>query len=149
MKIIVFSDVHGATHNLQKLSPLIEQSGMTFFLGDGLAALETLNKKSAAKILVVRGNCDLFCPLPTEQIIETNGKKILVTHGHRYSVKSGYKHLAARVDETGVDLALCGHTHRYYHNGKILNVPALKDGAYIELCSMSLSHKLCSVFAGE
>lgn len=168
MKIVVFSDVHGATHNLQKLSPLIEQSDMTIFLGDGIGTLEILGKKAAAKIIAVRGNCDLFCPLPTEQLLEAGDKKILICHGHTYSVKSSYKELEQRVNELGADLALCGHTHRYDHEGNILNVPALKDGAYIricspcsqnlvhdsscssyiELCSMSLSFKLCSVLPG-
>ena len=49
-----------------------------------------------------------------EEIIEIEGYKILVTHGHYYYVNSGVDNLKAYAREQGVDIAMFGHTHVPY-----------------------------------
>ena len=131
MKIIAFSDVHGDIHSLQKLEAIILAADKAIFLGDGVNSLEILDDQITGKLIAVKGNCDLFCPLPIEQVLEFNGKNILITHGHAYSVKSDLKKIAARVKELGADLALFGHTHVFQHMDKLVNVPSLKIGEYV------------------
>ena len=54
---------------------------------------------------------------PAEMIIEAEGKKIFLTHGHLYSVKSqsDYHSLTERAIALGCDCAVFGHTHQEVH----------------------------------
>ena len=73
----------------------------------------------------VPGNCD-YQQEPEEKILLVEGKKILICHGHRYAVKSGYLTFELAAREKRVDMALCGHTHRVFydrHNGVALFNP--------------------------
>ena len=59
---------------------------------------------------LVKGNCD-WDSAPDELIVEAGGVKFLLTHGHRYGVKSGTDRLAQAAREKGVNVACFGHTH--------------------------------------
>ena len=52
-----------------------------------------------------------YCKLPGLSKGECKVKGLLLTHGHRYSVKSGYDALLARAVEVGADIVVFGHTH--------------------------------------
>ena len=110
MKILVFSDSHG------RLGPMMdamerERPQRVFFLGDNYRDGETLaDAYPDVPMELVRGNCD-WDKAPDELIIETGGVRFLLTHGHRYYVKSGTDHLARAAKEKGVDVACFGHTH--------------------------------------
>ena len=43
---------------------------------------------------IVSGNNDFFSDLPREDVIEVEGNKILVTHGHYYGVSMAFDQLA-------------------------------------------------------
>jgi len=133
MEIIAFSDVHGDVHKLLTLSNEIEHAEKALFLGDGINTMEVLDTRLANKIIAVKGNCDLFCPLPEELVIELAGKKIFMTHGHNYDVKISMNKIAAKALEVGADITLFGHTHVYQQKNNIVNVPAVKDGKYIKI----------------
>ncbi len=116
MKILVFSDAHG------RLGPMLdaieqERPQRVFFLGDhyrdGLALMDVY---PSLPMELVRGNCD-WDQAPDELIVEAEGVKFLLTHGHRYHVKSGTGQLARSALEKGVDVACFGHTH------EALNMP--------------------------
>lgn len=63
----------------------------------------------------VRGNCDRCeTDVQDEAVIEWEGVKILATHGHRYSVKSGLLSLCYAAAQAGARIALFGHTHDPY-----------------------------------
>ncbi|MCL2846104.1 MAG: YfcE family phosphodiesterase [Firmicutes bacterium] len=157
-RIIVFTDVHGHTHNLLDLVPCIERADFAFFLGDGMACLEVLPSNLNRKLTVVRGNCDFAPALPKELVVEIGEFKFLLTHGHAYNVKSTRSEIEQRAAELGVDVALFGHTHQYaeWRHGKalIINVPPLGDsrtkqgGSYLEITidgPNKISHVLCSL----
>lgn len=110
MKILVFSDSHG------RLGPMAEaiereRPQRVFFLGDhyrdGQAMMDAYPD---VPMELVRGNCD-WDSAPDELIVEAGGVKFLLTHGHRYWVKSGTDQLARSAREKGVDVACFGHTH--------------------------------------
>jgi len=116
MKILVFSDSHG------RLGPMLdaiegERPQRVFFLGDhyrdGQALMDAC---PGLPMELVRGNCD-WDQAPDELIVEAGGVKFLLTHGHRYGVKSGTGRLAQAAQEKGVDVACFGHTH------EALNIP--------------------------
>ena len=142
-KIIAFADVHGNIHNLLALMPALVKADAAIFLGDGFSSLEVLPREIEKKLTAVKGNCDLFCPLPLEAIVEVEGVKILITHGHAYDVKNTLTKIAARAKEIGCEVCLFGHSH-VFDEKKVdgilcITVPALgtsrttNGGRYLEL----------------
>jgi len=105
--ILAFSDTH-STPLPRKLKQVAEEADLVFFLGDGVTSLSDfmLHKGFHA----VDGNCDPHV-FGTEEIVEVEGLKILLTHGHLYSVKRDLLPLALRAKELGCGAAFYGHTH--------------------------------------
>lgn len=95
-----------------------ERPQRVFFLGDNYRDGETLaDAYPDVPMELVRGNCDWDAG-PDELIVEVGGVRFLLTHGHRYGVKSGTGTLARAAKEKGVDVACFGHTH------EAVNVPS-------------------------
>ena len=124
MRVIVLSDSHGR-FDLLKRAAQQYPADLVIHLGDHAADAVRLQKEIATPVEYVRGNCDAFGP-PEEKLIQVGGKKLLITHGHRYHVKSGVGELSLRMKELGAHAALYGHTHipgYMFHNGGLLLCP--------------------------
>ena len=64
-----------------------------------------------------RGNNDFFSHLDDEEEVYIGDYKILLTHGHFYSVSLGVERLRAEAKSRGFNMAIFGHTHRpFYEN---------------------------------
>ena len=63
---------------------------------------------------MVLGNNDFFIDLPHEDSFEIAGKKVLITHGHRFYVGYGVDKLREYALDNGYDIVMFGHTHRPY-----------------------------------
>ncbi len=105
--IVAFSD----SHNMplpSRLTDVANESKYVFFLGDGLGSLGDLMCHKGFH--GVKGNCDRyeFCD---EEVVETDGVRILLTHGDKYHVKRGLLELDLRARELGCTLVFYGHTH--------------------------------------
>ena len=114
MKVLVLSDSHGRA---QTMLDLFSQDcyRAVIFLGDVVRDTGPLYYMSGGiPVYRVKGNCDMLASAPEEQIIDIGGKLILICHGHRYNVKSGYDHFENAALSAGVDCALCGHTHKQH-----------------------------------
>ena len=116
MEFLCLSDSHGCTKNiLEVLSRQIKRPDGIIFLGDGLRDF-TYCDLGDIPLYSVRGNCDskLF-PIELyaddERILDIYGKKIMLTHGHMYGVKSGMSRLIYAAAEKNADVVLFGHTH--------------------------------------
>ncbi|MBO5939228.1 MAG: metallophosphoesterase family protein [Clostridia bacterium] len=118
-KYVVFSDVHGRSDLVHTLLSKNRDAEAYFFLGDGLRDLP----EGEPRLFSVRGNCDfsLDPSTPEEYILNLGGRKILLMHGHRHSVKSGLDRAIRYASERGADALLFGHTHlpleNYYSEG--------------------------------
>jgi uncharacterized protein len=121
MRIIVVSDTHQNTALLgQSVRQAIADGPIDVFLhcGDGVRDLECvesdlLQKNPRIRIFAVRGNCDLGAfPYPVSELIDLNGVRAFVTHGHLYQVKHGLGQLARAARELNAALAFFGHTHQ-------------------------------------
>lgn len=132
MKILVFSDSHG---RLGLMTDAIEKERpqRVFFLGDNYRDGQALaDAYPDIPMELVRGNCD-WDKAPDELIVEAGGVKFLLTHGHRYYVKSGTDGLAHAAREKGVDVACFGHTHDALNmpgHGVLLFNPGTAGGVY-------------------
>lgn len=63
-------------------------------------------------IIVVAGNCDYDNGYQDFQLSNVEGKKVLITHGHLFSVGYGLDKYSYFAEEKGADIALFGHIHR-------------------------------------
>ncbi len=111
---VVISDTHGdvrAAERAMARFPLAD----VIHLGDHARDVVRLAARHPERrIIGVSGNCDFNADemrFPTERTLEVEGKRLLLTHGHRYGVKYGYEKLLERARSGGFDLVLFGHTH--------------------------------------
>lgn len=111
MKILVLSDSHGNIEHMDQ-SVLDTSPQMIFHLGDCWRDGETLHQHFPEIPLVqVPGNCDFRPQEPTELVLDLEGKRILLCHGHTYGVKSSLLTAGYAAEEKELDLFLFGHTH--------------------------------------
>ena len=112
MKILVFSDSH---RSLSGMYGAIDrhQPQQVIHLGDMVSDAEEVGKHyPKLPFCTVPGNCDgWLTTAPLKKQITLEGKSILLSHGHRWDVKSGYGGAVADARAVGADILLFGHTH--------------------------------------
>lgn len=116
MRIGVFSDSHG---DHESLSLLLEKMGYidaACFLGDvsrdaDYLREELLKLPQEPILYAVKGNNDYACMLPEHLLVEFEGKRIYLTHGHLFRSMMA---LTYRAKENRADVMMFGHTHQAY-----------------------------------
>lgn len=111
---LIFSDSHGNLDNLLDVLKQHKNAKAVFFLGDVEGDADRLRRATPYPVYMVRGNCDYDPELPLELEIEFEGKKIMLTHGHRYLNYGGIEALQNWGLLQGVDILMFGHTHIPY-----------------------------------
>ena len=113
MRIIVFSDSHGHFREVRRMFEKTHLfADLYIFLGDGEKDFEDVPYLYPdAKILAVRGNCDIDSLNPVVSAYEAEGKKIIFVHGNIHMVNYGLSDLRKLAAENGADVVLYGHTH--------------------------------------
>lgn len=116
MKAIIISDAHGRTKRITKAVNRHLDSDYLFYLGDQVVDLQKAKAdfNTNLNIAYVKGNCDFSKDDPEERTVTVDGKKIFLTHGHKYSVKWNKTKLYYRSQEIEADIILFGHTHVRY-----------------------------------
>lgn len=127
MKYLILSDIHGSLPRLNQVIRYFEDNhyDMLVILGDiinygprnripegidGVGVANLLNSLSD-RIIAVRGNCDSevdqmlleFPCMADYALLVVNGKRIFLTHGHKYN--------PTKRPRLGIDLLIYGHTH--------------------------------------
>ncbi len=108
-KILIVSDSHGSTELLEELKSR-HASEVDAMIHCGDSELEK-EDEALAGFTVVKGNCDFFGDFPEEALLEIDGYRIFVTHGHLHSVKSNLLSLSYRAEEAGASIICFGHSH--------------------------------------
>jgi phosphoesterase, MJ0936 family len=117
MRIIVFSDSHGNTKALEAIYHKHPAADRYIHLGDGMHDVRALREKyPGMNLLAVKGNTDFTSADAETAFLETDGKKIIYTHGHIFSVKQGLSRLEEYGEKKGAHIVLFGHTHEPYYN---------------------------------
>ena len=135
-KILVFSDTHGYLENAFDAIQAHPDVDVLLHLGDcqrdfekiKLACLDGTLEVNNKNILFhnVLGNIDHGVLGNYDYDFMINGKKIFITHGHRYKVKYHDDVIYYKGREVGADIVLFGHTHIPYeaeYNGMLLMNP--------------------------
>ena len=112
MKIGIISDTHGnwaAVDNVVSIAPNMD---MWLHCGDCVADAEYLQNLVNVPVYSVAGNCDW----PTgktcyERIIDVEGARIFLTHGHNYGVRYTQEYIMEAAESQGANIAVYGHTH--------------------------------------
>lgn len=120
MKIIVFSDSHRRTEEMQSV---IERTYRTtdyyIHLGDGVNEFEILKERygSNCVFLKVSGNTDITgMNVDRDLVIDFKNYKFFITHGHNYEVKSSKLSVLKNAGTArGANVILFGHTHAQYY----------------------------------
>ncbi|HIQ61930.1 MAG TPA: YfcE family phosphodiesterase [Candidatus Enterenecus faecium] len=132
MKILVFSDSHGAMGKMVEAMEH-ERPHHVFFLGDHYRdGIELSQLYPDIPMDIVRGNCD-WGKGPDLRVVELEGVRFLLTHGHLQYVKSGLDELLQEAKNRQVQVACFGHTHLakvVYRDGIYLMNPGSAGGCY-------------------
>lgn len=112
MKILVFSDSHRSLSGMYAAIDL-HKPQQVIHLGDMMSdAEEVAEHYPMLPFCLVPGNCDGWgAAVPVKKEIKLGGKSILLSHGHRWGVKSGCGAAIADARAVGADILLFGHTH--------------------------------------
>ena len=138
--ILVFSDYH---RKEQKVLELIKEYNPTHILclGDGESSDSFYQENN---IISVKGNCD-FANLELVKVVEIEGKRILLAHGHLHDVYFDIFKLYLLAKEQNANYVCFGHTHSQYleeYEGVyFINPGALKSGNYALITPDEISLK--------
>lgn len=111
LRIGVLSDTHGRVELALKAIAQMGSIDMLIHAGDHYEDAMNIKEWLQIPVEAVKGNCDHFLNIIDEKTIELEGKKLLLTHGHKYNVKNNYLNLKYKAQELGVDIVVFGHTH--------------------------------------
>ena len=108
---IVISDTHGNVNDIKKLIPLMRENDYVIHLGDGERDLNCLPPEIKEKVINVKGNCDDSLT-ESEKVVEIEGVRVFLTHGHGYGVKGSLYRLLLKGKEVCASVCFYGHSHR-------------------------------------
>lgn len=116
MNILLFSDSHGAkSYMADAINAHGKSTDLIIHLGDHIRDAQFISDYYPQfRYELISGNCDgIFAH--ALRILELEGKRILITHGHTLGVKSGLEKLYCCAVENKCDAAFFGHTHQPLH----------------------------------
>ena len=118
MELLIFSDSHGRYDAMHRAyQKQVRPPDAVLFLGDGLRDLG-MGDFPASTLYAVQGNCDWTPRLADgtqvtdELILQFEGHRLLLAHGHRYCVKSGCGAILSHAARADADVVIFGHTHQ-------------------------------------
>ena len=126
--ILIVSDTHGHTADFASVYQVENEKkhiDIVVHLGDSEEYNEVFDQiiDDDCEYIAVCGNCDLSWENPIKRILEIEGNRILMMHGHSCKVRQGYDNLAKIALEDNCRIALFGHIH----------IPVMTDIASITL----------------
>lgn len=108
MKVLIVSDSHGCTDELDMIRNRHEDVDMLIHCGD--SELPN-NHPSLKQFMTVRGNCDFDHKFPVEIVKDFGNNRFLITHGHHFNVKMSLMNLSYKAEEMGAKIVCFGHSH--------------------------------------
>ena len=134
MKVLVFSDSHGAVNLAEEMLNKEKDCSVVFFLGDGIDEAEKMrDRHKDKKFMLVKGNNDWYSHADTEAYKYINGLTIMSCHGHLLNVRFSLRNLLASAESVRANIALYGHTHKAaMYNDPVTGICAINPGALCE-----------------
>lgn len=112
IKLLIFSDSHGDTGVMLEIVEK-EAPDEIIHLGDCLRDAETVAFAFPdIPMTMVAGNCDGWGNREDHLLLERQGIRLLLAHGHQWQVKATSALALAEARAMEADVLLYGHTHR-------------------------------------
>lgn len=108
MKIVLASDNHGNVNAIRKI--VIDNPNADYYWHLGDSCVEDIY--TIRPFISVRGNNDYDPSLPNQRIMELEGHRFLLVHGHRH-LTWDLEFLHQYAKGLNCDVVLYGHTHIY------------------------------------
>lgn len=111
-RIGIISDTHGDASAIRACAILGAEADEWYHLGDHASDTEILRRYTDKPIYSVQGNCDFNASIPLSRVMQVEGRRVLLMHGHGYGVAPKYTYRACLyAEEQECDVLLYGHTH--------------------------------------
>ncbi len=120
MRIAIFSDTHGNKKDMREAIARFGPPDMIVHLGDGVRDGIQVAQETANPFHGVYGNEDYGTDLPDVALVEAEGWRLLLTHGHQMNInpynpeavwRQDLRDMAAWAKGKGADALLFGHAH--------------------------------------
>lgn len=111
MKIGLLSDTHGIVEPAFKALEIMGPVDLLIHAGDHYHDATKIAARLDVPVHAVVGNCDSRLEGPEEKLLEIEGVRIYITHGHKYNVKMSLFGLYNRAVELRAAVVVYGHTH--------------------------------------
>ena len=129
MKILVVSDTHGHTKNLERVLEKVGDIDLFIHCGDLEGGEDYSRARVDVQCYMFAGNNDWFSDLQREMEISVDDYRIWITLGNNYGASMGPERLLEEAAARNVDVVMYGHTHRplieYQDNIVIVNPGSL------------------------
>ena len=111
-RIGIISDTHGNYNAMDVCVSKAKDVDAWFHLGDYVIDADRLSRSTGKQVYSVAGNCDILSDAPPELMVELEGLKLLLMHGHKYDVSVNDIYRAClRAQELNCNAIFYGHTH--------------------------------------
>ncbi|MCD8332381.1 MAG: YfcE family phosphodiesterase [Oscillospiraceae bacterium] len=112
IRLLIYSDAHGHT-NPMLAAVEREHPDEVLYLGDCMRDFDHLRRAfPSLAAQAVPGNCDGPTALESTLLLEREGVRLLLGHGHRWQVKVGLEQALCAAQCAQADVLLFGHTHQ-------------------------------------
>ena len=111
IRLGVLSDTHGSAAAIRRAVEFVGKVDAWLHAGDVLTDAAYLAEYTGVPVHSVAGNCD-WGGVPKELVLEFEGCRILLLHGHRYGVKYDLYRLSLHAEELDCRAVIFGHTHQ-------------------------------------
>ena len=108
MYLVVISDSHGRNEVFAQLREMYPTASGYLHCGDSECPAAELDG-----FVSIQGNNDLYYDYPKQVILNFDGIRVLLIHGHQYPMYSVTEKLIYKAKEENCQLVLYGHTHAF------------------------------------
>lgn len=131
MKVLVFSDSHGASGLIEEMLLREKDCQTVFFLGDGMSETERIMARYPdRKFIIAKGNNDWNSQADTETYKYIDGVTVMACHGHRFNVRFSLRDMLSFAQGVMANVVLYGHTHKSaMYNDPVTGICAINPGA--------------------
>ena len=150
MKVIIVSDSHSYTSNLEAVFEAENSFSAVIHLGDGASDMKYISRYTDGKpVYQLKGNCDYYGDSLKRFISFFDELKFFACHGDAYNVKTTLISLMYAAKEYECQLVLYGHTHRahkeFFDGMCFFNPGSVANGEYgvleVKGKSFEITHK--------
>lgn len=130
MRAVILSDSHGDTASCERAIQSAGEIDLILHLGDIVRDVNYLESRYyPIPVKSVTGNNDFFHTGDYERVVEFDGHRIFMCHGHTLGVNRGHERLINAAMRNNCSVALYGHTHRAFYEKNESGVLVVNPGS--------------------